>query len=52
MLSKALIRKIQVVLEQPTAGGAALSRDHLISRLKAAPAANTLCSFQITTLSN
>jgi len=28
--------------------GAASSRDHLISRLEAAPTTNTTCSFQIT----
>ncbi len=44
----ALIRKVQVVIEQPTVG-AAFNRDYLISRLKAAPSTNTTCFFQITT---
>ena len=51
IFTEALIRKVQVVIEHPTVG-AAFSRDHLISRLNAAPTINTTCSFQITTLIN
>jgi hypothetical protein len=32
--------------------GAASSRDHLISRLEAAPTTNTICSLQITGIKN
>jgi hypothetical protein len=46
-LFKAFIRKVQVT-KLPV--GAAFSRNHLISRLKATPTTNTTCSFQITGL--
>jgi hypothetical protein len=49
IIFKALIRRVQVVIEQASVG-AAFSRDHLISRLKAAPTTNTTCSFQKTTI--
>jgi hypothetical protein len=45
-----LIRKVQVSIKNPV--GAASSRDHLISRLEAAPTTQIAYSFRITALPN